>query len=122
MEPASKKMRSGYKIGIIGGTGLENPDFLEGRQEKTVTTPFGSPSDVLVLGKIGGVDCVLLSRHAKGHTIAPTEVNNRANIYALKQEGCTHIIAGTACGSLKEEIAPGDLVFIDQFIDRTNSR
>jgi len=110
------------KIGIIGGTGLEDPDILESRTEKAVTTPFGKPSEVLVCGKIAGVDCVLLSRHGKTHSIAPTEINNRANIYALKQEGCTHILAGTACGSLQQQIAPGDLVFIDQFIDRTNGR
>jgi 5'-methylthioadenosine phosphorylase len=110
------------KIGIIGGTGLEDPDIFQNRQEVAVTTPFGPPSDVLVKGTISGVSCVLLSRHGKKHTIAPTEINFRANIYALKQEGCTHIISGTACGSLQENIAPGDLVFIDQFIDRTNSR
>jgi len=123
MESASKGHKlSEMKIGIIGGTGLEDPDILENRSEKAVMTPFGAPSDVLILGKIAGVPCVLLSRHDKNHTIAPTQVNYRANIYALKQEGCTHILSGTACGSLQEHIVPGDLVFIDQFIDRTNSR
>jgi len=110
------------KIGIIGGTGLENPQFLTEFQEKEVETPFGKPSSKLICGKIKGVDVVILSRHGPRHTIMPTKVNFRANVWALKQEGCTHVLAATACGSLKEEIAPGHLVFIDQFIDRTTKR
>lgn len=80
------------------------------------------PSDVLVEGKIAGVDCVLLSRHGQKHTIMPTNVNYRANIWALKEQGCTHLIVTTACGTLKEEIHPGDILFPDQFIDRTSKR
>ena len=110
------------KIGIIGGTGLEDPEIMENPVEKEVETQFGKPSSKLVCGKIGGVDVVLISRHGKKHTIMPTKVNFRANIWALKEEGCTHILATTACGSLREEIKPGDLVFIDQFIDRTTKR
>ncbi|XP_075443759.1 S-methyl-5'-thioadenosine phosphorylase [Ascaphus truei] len=110
------------KVGIIGGSGLDDPDILEGRTEKYVDTPFGKPSDALVLGKIKNVDCVLLARHGRQHTIAPTNVNFRANIWALKAEGCTHILVTTACGSLREEIQPGDIVVIDQFIDRTTKR
>ncbi|KAG8595447.1 hypothetical protein GDO81_001520 [Engystomops pustulosus] len=110
------------KVGIIGGSGLDDPDILEGRTEKYVETPFGKPSDALVLGKIKNVDCVLLARHGRQHTIAPTNVNFRANIWALKMEGCTHILVTTACGSLREEIQPGDIVVIDQFIDRTTKR
>nr|ACO51785.1 S-methyl-5-thioadenosine phosphorylase [Aquarana catesbeiana] len=110
------------KIGIIGGSGLDDPDILEGRTEKYVDTPFGKPSDALVLGKIKNVDCVLLARHGRQHTIAPTSVNFRANIWALKTEGCSHILVTTACGSLREEIQPGDVVLIDQFIDRTTKR
>nr|F6V515.1 RecName: Full=S-methyl-5'-thioadenosine phosphorylase; AltName: Full=5'-methylthioadenosine phosphorylase; Short=MTA phosphorylase; Short=MTAP; Short=MTAPase [Xenopus tropicalis] len=111
------------KVGIIGGSGLDDPDILEGRLEKYVDTPFGKPSDALVLGKIKNVDCVLLaSRHGRQHTIAPTNVNYRANIWALKSEGCTHILVTTACGSLREEIQPGDIVIVDQFIDRTTKR
>ncbi|XP_003121927.3 S-methyl-5'-thioadenosine phosphorylase [Sus scrofa] len=110
------------KIGIIGGTGLDDPEILEGRTEKYVDTPFGKPSDALILGKIKNVDCVLLARHGRQHTIMPSKVNYQANIWALKEEGCTHIIVTTACGSLKEEIQPGDFIIIDQFIDRTTKR
>lgn len=110
------------KIGIIGGTGLENPEFLKNCQKKDVETPFGTPSSKLICGKISDVDVVIISRHGKKHTITPTNINYRANIWALKQEGCTHILAATACGSLRDNIKPGDLVFIDQFIDRTTKR
>lgn len=110
------------KIAVIGGSGLNNPEIIENRQEKAVDTPFGMPSDKLVIGKIKGIDCVLLCRHGRHHTIAPSNVNFRANIWALKEEGCTHIVATTACGSLQENIKPGDLVFLDQFIDRTTKR
>ncbi|XP_023579285.1 S-methyl-5'-thioadenosine phosphorylase [Octodon degus] len=105
------------QIGIIGGTGLDDPEILEGRTEKYVDTPFGKPSDALILGKIKNVDCVLLARHGRQHTIMPSKVNYQANIWALKEEGCSHIIVTTACGSLREEIQPGDIVIIDQFID-----
>lgn len=110
------------KIGIIGGTGLDNPSLLQERQEKEVNTPYGKPSDKLILGKVGGVSCVLLARHGRKHDKSPTNVNYRANIWALKQEGCDCIIATNACGSLKEEIPPGDIVLLDQFIDRTTHR
>ncbi|KAF7273560.1 hypothetical protein GWI33_013722 [Rhynchophorus ferrugineus] len=110
------------KIGIIGGSGLDNPDILKNRTEKQVSTPYGNPSDVLVLGEIEGVPCVLLARHGRKHDIMPSNVNYRANIWALKEEGVTHIIASNACGSLQEDISPGTLVIIDNFIDRTISR
>ncbi|KAJ7426855.1 S-methyl-5'-thioadenosine phosphorylase [Willisornis vidua] len=80
------------------------------------------PSDALILGKIKNVDCVLLARHGRHHTIMPSNVNYRANIWALKEENCSHVLVTTACGSLREEIQPGDLVIIDQFIDRTTKR
>nr|XP_009942238.1 PREDICTED: S-methyl-5'-thioadenosine phosphorylase [Opisthocomus hoazin] len=111
-----------HKVGIIGGTGLDDPDILEGRTEKYVDTPYGKPSDALILGKIKNVDCVLLARHGRHHTIMPSNVNYRANIWALKEENCSHVLVSTACGSLREEIQPGDLVIIDQFIDRTTKR
>lgn len=82
----------------------------------------GAPSDVLVEGKISGVDCVLLARHGRKHSIMPSNVNYRANIWALKNVGCTHVIVSTATGSLQEEIKPGDIVIIDNFIDRTTKR
>ncbi len=110
------------KIGIIGGSGLDDPKILQDSKEIEVNTPFGKPSSVLALGKIKDVDVVILARHGKKHTIYPTGVNNQANIHALKEQGCTHIIVSTACGSLREEIKPGDFVFIDQFIDRTTKR
>ncbi|XP_025108953.1 S-methyl-5'-thioadenosine phosphorylase-like [Pomacea canaliculata] len=110
------------KIGIIGGSGLDNPSLLENRMEKLVDTPYGKPSDALIIGTISGIDCVLLARHGRKHSISPSNVNYRANIYALKQEGCSHILVTTACGSLQENIHPGEIVVIDQFIDRTKRR
>jgi 5'-methylthioadenosine phosphorylase len=113
---------SGMKIGIIGGSGLDNPEILENPSDINIDTPYGKPSSPLKIGKIHGVDVVLLARHGREHTIPPTHVNYRANIQALKDIGCTHIIATTAVGSLKEEIGRGDLVIIDQFIDFTRRR
>lgn len=110
------------KIGIIGGSGLEDPDILKNAKELKVGTPFGEPASSLLVGKIENNDVVLLSRHGRKHTIPPTQVNNRANIYALKEVECTHIITTTACGSLKEEICRGDMVIPDQFIDFTRHR
>jgi 5'-methylthioadenosine phosphorylase len=110
------------KIGIIGGSGLEDPDILKNAKEMKVGTPFGEPASSLLVGKIENNDVVLLSRHGRKHTIPPTQVNNRANIYALKKLECTHIITTTACGSLKEEIGRGDMVIPDQFIDFTRHR
>jgi len=110
------------KIGIIGGSGLDNPDILKNAKDVEVKTLHGKPSSHLKVGKIGKVDVVLLARHGREHTIPPTHVNNRANIHALKQAGCTHILATTACGSLREEIGRGDLVILDQFIDFTRHR
>lgn len=110
------------KIGIIGGSGLDNLDILEKVSEKEVVTSYGKPSSPLKIGKIKGVEVVLLARHGRKHTITPTNVNNIANIQALKDEGCTHIIATTACGSLREEIGRGHFVILDQFIDFTRLR
>jgi len=110
------------KIGIIGGSGLDNPDILKNPKEIEANTEFGNPTSSLKLGKIAGVDVVLLARHGREHTIPPTQVNYRANIMALKEAGCTHILATTAVGSLRKEIERGDLVFPDQFIDFTRRR
>jgi 5'-methylthioadenosine phosphorylase len=110
------------KVGIIGGSGLENPDILKAPDEINIVTPFGLPSSSLLAGRVNGTEIVLLSRHGRDHTIPPSEVNNRANIFALKEAGCTHIIATTACGSLREEIGRGDLLVPDQFIDFTRRR
>ncbi len=110
------------KIGIIGGSGLENPEILQDYKEINVDTPFGKPSSPLIAGKINGVDVIILSRHGKKHEIPPTQINNRANIYALKYQGCKHIISTTAVGSLREDICRGDFVILDQFIDFTKQR
>lgn len=110
------------KIGIIGGSGLDNPNLLQEAEEMDVETPFGKPSSSLKIGKINGVKVVLLARHGSEHTIPPSQVNYRANIQALKDAGCSQIIATTACGSLKEEVERGDLVILDQFIDFTRHR
>ncbi|MGJ8680837.1 S-methyl-5'-thioadenosine phosphorylase [Paraglaciecola sp.] len=110
------------KIGVIGGTGLDDPQILKDAEELSITTPFGEPTSPLTIGTINGKDVVILARHGKQHTITPSNVNYRANIHALKSLGCTHIIATTACGSLREEIQRGDLVILDQFIDFTRRR
>lgn len=110
------------KIGIIGGTGLDDPKLLTDFQELEVETPFGKPSSPLTTGKLGDKEVVIIARHGKDHSIMPTKVPFRANIWALKEAGCSHILASTACGSLREEIKPGDLVFLDQFIDNTKHR
>lgn len=110
------------RIGIIGGSGLDDPQIMTNAREVEVTTPFGDPSSPLTIGSIGGVEVVLLARHGKQHQLSPTEVNFRANIHALKEQGVSHIIATTACGSLREEIDRGHLVILDQFIDFTRHR
>jgi len=110
------------KIGIIGGSGLEDPYILKSPETCHVTTPYGEPSSPLLFGKMNNNDIVILSRHRNDHTISPSHVNNRANIYSLKEAGCTHIITTTACGSLREEIRRGDIVIPDQFIDFTRFR
>ncbi|MFH1972846.1 MAG: S-methyl-5'-thioadenosine phosphorylase [archaeon] len=110
------------KIGIIGGSGMDDPNLLNSYEKVDVMTPYGHPSSSITQGTLNGVQVAILARHGNKHQITPTNVNNRANIWALKSIGCTHIIATTAVGSLKEEIAPGDLVLIDQFIDRTTKR
>ena len=110
------------KIAIIGGTGLENPDILKNPSRVKTTTPYGNPSSELTFGDINGKEVVILSRHGKDHSITPTGVNNCANIHTLKDQGCTHILATTACGSLREEIGRGHFVIPDQFIDYTRHR
>lgn len=110
------------KIGMIGGSGFDDPDFLTDVKTVKTGTPFGSLSADPIIGTSGGVELVIIPRHGKGHRIRPSAVNYRANIWAMKELGVSHIIATTACGSLREEIEPGHLVFPDQFIDRTTSR
>lgn len=110
------------KIGIIGGSGLENLNLFEKSNEIIYPTRYGDPSSSLLSGNIHEKDVIIISRHGRDHSIPPTQVNNRANIQALKENGCTHIIATTACGSLRNEIGRGHVVIPDQFIDFTKFR
>lgn len=110
------------KIGIIGGSGLYKMDALKDVREVSLDTPFGSPSDALILGTLEGTEVAFLARHGRNHHFLPTELPFRANIHALKQLGVEYIISASAVGSLKAEVKPLDLVIPDQFIDRTKER
>ncbi len=110
------------RIGVIGGSGLYEMDGLEDVREERVSTPFGDPSDAVILGRLGQAEMAFLPRHGRGHRFNPSEVNYRANIFALKSLGVEWIISVSAVGSLKAEIAPGHIVVIDQFIDKTYAR
>ncbi len=110
------------RIGVIGGSGLYEMEGLEDVEEVKVETPFGEPSDLIVLGTLEGERVAFLPRHGRGHRITPSELPSRANIYALKSLGVEHIIAVSACGSMKEEIHPLDMVIPDQIFDRTRGR
>ena len=110
------------KIGIIGGSGLYDMPGLSGRSEVQIDTPFGSPSDSLVVGSLSGKKIAFLARHGRGHLYSPSELNFRANIYAMKLLGVERILSVSAVGSLKEEVAPLDIVLPDQFLDRTRGR
>jgi len=110
------------KIAFIGGSGLYNIDGMENRREVTVETPFGDPSDAVVVGEINGVEAAFLPRHGRGHRFSPTEIPVKANIYALKSLGVERVVSVSAVGSLKEHIKPLDLVVPDQIIDRTRRR
>ncbi|MFN3313490.1 MAG: S-methyl-5'-thioadenosine phosphorylase [Hyphomonas sp.] len=113
---------AGWTLGIIGGSGLYAIDGLEDRRALDIDTPWGRPSDTLVEGRIGEVRLVFLPRHGQGHRLPPTEVPYRANIAALKIAGVTDVLSISACGSLQEQYAPGEVVAADQFIDRTFAR
>ncbi len=110
------------KIGVIGGTGLYDIEGLTDIEEVNIDTPFGKPSDTIIIGRLEGVGIAFLPRHGRGHRISPTEVPSRANIYALKSLGVEHIISVNSVGSFKKELKPGDLVIPDQLIDRTRRR
>ena len=113
---------SGPTIGIIGGSGVYDLDGLKNARRQRISSPFGEPSDELLLGELDGVRLAFLPRHGKGHRIPPTEINFRANIDALKRVGCTDVISFSAVGSLKEQLPPGTFVLVDEFIDRTFAR
>ncbi len=110
------------KIGVIGGTGLYDIEGMTDIGLVSVDTPFGPPSDAIITGKLEGVSVAFLPRHGKAHSIPPTDIPARANIYALKSLGVEHIIAVNSAGSFKQEIKPGDLLIPDQIIDRTRNR
>ena len=109
-------------IGIIGGSGIYDIEGLENPQWSAMNSPWGDPSDEILTGTLDGVDMAFLPRHGRGHIHSPTTINYRANIDALKRLGVTDIISVSACGSFREEMAPGDFVILDQFIDRTVNR
>jgi 5'-methylthioadenosine phosphorylase len=113
---------SEWTIGILGGSGLYGMEALEEAQWIAVDTPWGAPSDELLVGRLHGVRFVFLPRHGRGHRVPPSQVNARANIDALKRAGCTDVVAVSAVGSLREGLAPGRFVLVDQFIDRTFAR
>ena len=110
------------KIGVIGGSGVYQIDGLADATWVTVESPFGAPSDALLTGRLDDVEMVFLPRHGRGHIHSPSSVPYRANIDALKRLGVTDVISVSACGSFREELAPGDFVIVDQFIDRTFAR
>jgi 5'-methylthioadenosine phosphorylase len=110
------------RLGVIGGSGLYQMAGLEDAQEIRLRTPFGEPSDAIVVGRLGRVRVAFLPRHGRGHRLLPSEVNFRANLYALKQLGAEFLISVGAVGSLREEIHPGEIVVADQFLDRTHRR
>lgn len=110
------------KIAVIGGSGIYDIDGLTDAQWTTVQTPWGDPSDAILTGKLEGIEMAFLPRHGRGHVHTPSTVPYRANIDALKRLGCTDIISVSACGSFREELAPGHFVIVDQFIDRTFAR
>lgn len=109
-------------VGVIGGSGLYQIDGMTGAEWRKVDSPWGAPSDELLFGELDGAKLVFLPRHGRGHRLSPTDINYRANIDALKRAGVTEVISVSACGSFREEMAPGDFVIVDQFIDRTVNR
>jgi 5'-methylthioadenosine phosphorylase len=109
-------------LGVLGGSGLYDLEGLEDVREQVVSTPFGEPSGPLVTGRLAGAEVAFLARHGRGHRLSPSEINYRANVHALKQIGVQRVLSISAVGSLREGIPPGDLVLVDQFIDRTTRR
>ncbi len=115
-------MKDSVSLAVIGGSGLYSMEELKNIKEVNVKTPFGAPSDAVIVGTLDGQRIAFLPRHGRGHRVNPTEVNHRANIFALKTLGVERIISVAACGSLKEDLRPRDMVFPDQIFDRTVQR
>ena len=109
-------------VGVVGGSGLYAMEGIEDATWRKVDSPFGAPSDEILFGTIDGVDVRFLPRHGRGHRVSPTTINYRANIDALKRAGCTDVVSVSAVGSLREDLAPGTFVIVDQFVDRTFAR
>ncbi len=118
----SKKAVQRATVGVIGGSGLYDIEGLKSSQSIRVRTPFGPPSDTITIGTLEGIRVAFLSRHGRGHVVNPSGINYRANIFALKSLGVSHVISVSAVGSMKESIQPGDVVLPDQFIDLTKRR
>ena len=113
---------SGWTLGVVGGSGLYEIEGLRNARRVKVDTPWGDPSDDLLVGELEGLNLVFLPRHGRGHVLPPTAINARANIDALKRAGCTDVLSMSAVGSLREDLAPGAFVLVDQFVDRTFAR
>src|SRR5918911_510107 len=109
-------------LGVIGGSGLYDLPGLENARWERASSPWGEPSDALRFGELDGTPMVFLPRHGRGHRLSPTDINYRANIDVMKRAGVTDIVSASACGSFREELAPGTFVLVDQFIDRTFAR
>ncbi len=122
MHPMGNRRKVSDILGIIGGSGLYEMEGLENVRQVRIRTPFGDPSDALLLGELDGTRLVFLPRHGRGHRIPPSRINFRANIYAMKKVGATRVLSLSAVGSLKEGIRPGDIVVVDQFFDHTRLR
>ncbi|MCW3990332.1 MAG: S-methyl-5'-thioadenosine phosphorylase [Candidatus Bathyarchaeota archaeon] len=118
----STTLTDSAEIGVIGGTGVYDPEVIEDAREVKVYTPYGAPSDLVTLGTYEGRSVAFIPRHGRGHRIPPHRINARANIWAMKELGVDRIVASSAVGSLREDYAPGDFVITDQFIDRTKAR
>jgi len=110
------------RVGLVGGTGVYDLSAIQGLREERLETPFGAPSDVYFTGTLGGVPVAFLSRHGRGHRLSPTDINYRANVCGFKMLGCDALLSASACGSLREDLAPRHAVVPDQFIDRTRHR
>ncbi len=115
-------MTDKIRFGVIGGSGVYEMEALENVREVSLDTPFGSPSDSYMVGTLDGQKVAFLARHGRGHRISPTRLNQRANIYGFKMLGVEYLVGVSACGSLREEYAPGHIVIPDQLFDRTNGR
>ena len=115
-------MKKEILLAFVGGSGIYEIEDLKNKKWIKINTPWGSPSDKILTGKVGDIKVLFLPRHGRSHLYNPSEINYRANIYALKKLGTTDVISLSACGSLKEKLSPGTFILVDQFIDKTFTR